>query len=253
MPFFELSLIAILGLISGLMIGCIGIGGVILVPSLVFLADVPIHVSIPAAMMAYILSGLVATAVFAQNKSIEWPMALWLCAGAMPTAFLGAWTVNVLNPRILEVCIGLLTLLSGLNALTTQIGAGSPGHAKVSKKTLGGVGAVVGFLSSLSGTGGPLVLVPILITMSVPVLTAVGLSQAIQLPIAIAATFGNVLYGVLNLELGGVLAVALTFGSWGGARLAHVVPRTTLRRIVSIVLVAVGLFILGNILWRLIR
>jgi len=252
-PFFELSLIAILGLISGLMIGCIGIGGVILVPSLVFLADVPIHVSIPAAMFAYILSGLVATAVFAQNKSIEWPMALWLCAGAMPTAFLGAWAVNVLNPRILEVCIGLLTLLSGLNALTTKIGGGSTGRADVSKKTLGIVGAVVGFLSSLSGTGGPLVLVPILITMSVPVLTAVGLSQAIQLPIAIAATFGNVLYGTLNLELGGVLAVALTFGSWGGARLAHVVPRTTLRRIVSIVLVAVGLFILGNILWRLIR
>jgi uncharacterized protein len=252
-PIFELSLIAVLGLVSGLMIGCIGVGGVILVPSLVFLADVPIHVSIPAAMMAYILSGLVATTIFARNKSIEWPMAIWLCSGAMPTAFIGAWAVNVLNPRILEVCIGLLTLLSGLNALTTQAGGWVPGRADVSKTTLGVVGAIAGFLSSLSGTGGPLVLVPILITMSVPVLTAVGLSQAIQLPIATAATFGNVLYGKLDLELGSVLAVALTFGSWGGARLAHVVPRTILRRIVSIVLVAVGLFILGNILLRLTR
>jgi uncharacterized membrane protein YfcA len=115
------------------------------------------------------------------------------------------------------------------------------------------VGAVTGFLSSISGTGGPLVLVPILISLSVPVLTAVGLSQAIQLPVAIAATVGNVLYGELDLVLGGVLAASLTVGSWYGAKLAHSVPRATLRRIVSIVLVAVGAFILGNVGWRLLR
>jgi uncharacterized protein len=113
------------------------------------------------------------------------------------------------------------------------------------------IGAVTGFLSSMSGTGGPLVLVPILIAMSVPVLTAVGLSQAIQLPIAIAATFGNVLYGKLDLVLGGVLAPTLTVGSWYGARLAHAVPRGILRGIVSAALVVIGAFILGNVGWRL--
>ena len=162
------------------MIGCIGIGGVILVPALVFLANVPIHLSIPAAMMAYILSGLVATTVFARNKSIEWSMATWLCAGAIPTAFAGAWAANVLDQRILEIFLGLLTLLSGLNALKQKNGTEIPAQGTVSKKALGGVGAVTGFLSSLSGTGGPLVLVPILLSMRVQVLTAVGLSQAIS-------------------------------------------------------------------------
>jgi hypothetical protein len=36
-------------------------------------------------------------------------------------------------------------------------------------------------------------------------------------------------------------------------KLAHVVPRATLRRIVSVVLVMVGVFILGNVTWRLLR
>jgi uncharacterized membrane protein YfcA len=112
---------------------------------------------------------------------------------------------------------------------------------------------VTGFLSSISGTGGPLVLVPIVMSMSVPVLVAVGLSQVIQLPVAIAATVGNVLYGHLDLVLGGILAASLTVGSWYGAKLAHAVPRATLRRVVSIVLVAVGMFILGNVAWRLWR
>jgi uncharacterized membrane protein YfcA len=244
--------IVLLGLTSGLMIGCIGIGGVIVVPALVFIADIPIQISIPAAMVAYILSGLVATAVFAHNRSIRWDMAAWLCAGATPTSFIGAWAVSTVSPRLLEACLGLLTLSSGLNSLRGQPVADKPERTLSSAQLLT-VGAVTGFLSSISGTGGPLVLVPIIISMSMPVLVAVGLSQVIQLPVAIVATFGNLLYGELNLELSSVLAVSLTVGSWYGARLAHVVPRKTLRRIVSFVLVTVGTLILGNVVWRLAR
>jgi uncharacterized protein len=248
----ELIWITLLGTISGLMIGCIGIGGVILVPALVFLADIPIEVAIPAAMVAYILSGLVATFVFARNKSIHWGMAIWLCVGATPAAFAGAWAVSVLYPRLLETCLGLLTFLSGLNSLRPQKLA-DPLGGGVSNKVLVPVGTVTGFLSSVTGTGGPLVLVPILISLSVPVLTAVGLSQAVQLPVAIAATVGNVLYGKLDLYLGGILAASLTVGSWGGAKLAHVMPRTILRAIVSAVLIIIGAFILGNVGWRVAR
>ena len=55
-PFSDLVWIALLGSLSGLMIGCIGIGGVILVPALVFVAGIAIQTAIPAAMFAYILS-----------------------------------------------------------------------------------------------------------------------------------------------------------------------------------------------------
>ena len=246
----EAIWIALLGSVAGLMIGCIGIGGVILVPALVFLAGLPIQTAIPAAMFAYILSGLVATIVFARHKSIDWGMAFWLCIGATPAAFAGAWAVSVFNGRLLEAVLGLLTFLSGLNSLRKPQAAS--GHdAKVSNNVLLGVGGVTGFLSSVTGTGGPLVLVPIMIAMNVPVLTGVGLSQAIQLPVAVAATVGNVLYGKVDFVLGGILAASLTVGSWYGAKLAHSVPRATLRAIVSAVLIVIGAFILGNVGWRL--
>jgi len=246
----ELLWIVLLGTVSGLMIGCIGIGGVILVPALVFLADIPIRIAIPAVMLSYIVSGSVATIVFGRNKSIHWPMAMWLCLGATPAAFAGAWAVSVFNPRLLEACLGLLTFLSGLNSF--RLPQTSELHASaVSSKVLLPVGAGTGLLSSLTGTGGPLVLVPILIAMNVPVLTAVGLSQVIQLPVALAATLGNILYGTLDLTLGGLLAVSLAAGSWYGAKLAHIVPRSTLRRIVSVVLVLTGTFILAKVGWRM--
>jgi len=253
MTSIELIGIAALGTTSGLMIGCIGIGGVILVPALVFLVGIPIKIGIPAAMLAYIVSGLVASFVFARNKSIRWGLAAWLCAGATPTAFAGAWAVSVVSPRVLEVGLGLLTFFSGVNSLRVWQTADEFGERGVSSTTLLGVGAVTGFLSSVSGTGGPLVLVPILIAMRLPVLTAVGLSQVIQLPVAIASTVGNVLYGELDFVLAVILAASLTVGSWYGAKLAHILPRETLRRIVAAVLVVIGLFILGNIALRLVR
>lgn len=248
----ELIYIGALGIVSGLLIGCIGIGGVILVPALIFLAGIPIQVGIPAAMFAYILSGIVATGVYARHKSIHWGMTAWLCAGATPTAFAGAWAVSVINPHWLEIGLGLLVLFSGLNSLRTQNMAANT-ERTLSNTVLLVIGAIVGFLSSITGSGGPLVLVPILISMSLPVLTAVGLSQAIQLPIAIAATIGNVVYGELDFVLSSVLAAALTVGSWYGAKLAHAVPRTTLQKLVSFVLVVVGAFILGNVAWRLLK
>jgi uncharacterized protein len=246
----DLLWIGLLGLISGLMIGCIGIGGVILVPALFFFADVPIRIGIPAAMAAYILSGIVATAVYAHHKSIRWGMASWLCAGAAPAAFAGAWIVSVVDSRILEACIALLTFLSGLNSLSRQHEADALGTV-ISNKALLSLGGATGFLSSLTGTGGPLVLVPVLIILRLPVLTAVGLSQAIQLPVAVAATAGNVIYGWVDPVLAGVLAAALTVGSWGGARLAHLLPRPLLRRIVSVVLVVIGTLMMGNVVLHL--
>jgi uncharacterized membrane protein YfcA len=104
----------------------------------------------------------------------------------------------------------------------------------------------------LTGTGGPLLLMPILLTMRLGVLASVGLSQIFQLPVALAATAGNIVYGKLDLALGMILAASLSSGSWFGAKLAHAVPRAALRVTASSALVVIGLFILVNVGWRLI-
>jgi uncharacterized membrane protein YfcA len=251
-PFSDLVWIALLATLSGLMIGCIGIGGVILVPALVFVAGIAIQIAIPAAMCAYIVSGLVATYVFARHRSIDWRMATSLCIGGTPAAFAGAWAVSVIDGRLLAGCLGALTLLAGLNAFRPQVHAEGD-RAKLSRPFLVLVGTAAGFLSSLTGTGGPLVLVPILLSARLGALASVGLSQVFQLPVAIAATVGNMIYGKLDLSLAAILALGLSGGSWFGAKLAHAVPRASLRSIVSAALVIVGLIILGNVGWHLIE
>ena len=73
-----------------------------------------------------------------------------------------------------------------------------------------------------------------------PVLPVVGLSQAIQVPIAVLATVANTAYGHLNLKLGTYLGVGVVGGAAIGALVAHALPRTILARLVGLILLFVG-------------
>lgn len=251
----TLAAMAGLGVVAGLMIGCIGIGGVVLVPVLHYVGAVPIHTAIAAAMLGYMVSGAVGTLVFGQNKSIRWDMTPRLWAGALPGALAGALVSGAAPGPLLELAIGLLTVVSGLHALLTAQGPTARENfapeASLSGSKLAMLGAVTGFGSALTGTGGPLILIPLLLWMKQPVLTAIGLSQAIQLPIALTASVGNWATGTVDFELGAILGLGLAFGTWGGAVIAHRLPRATLQRVVAVVLVAVGLLIVARMAGRL--
>ena len=96
----------------------------------------------------------------------------------------------------------------------------------------------------MSGTGGPLVLVPLMAWLGAPMLTAVGLSQVIQLPIAALATIGNFQHGDLDIGVSLAIAAMLMIGVSIGARIAHRIDGGSLRRLVSIALIAVGAFMI---------
>ena len=241
MDAMSLSLIGFLSVFVGILVGGIGIGGVLLVPMLTLVFGLSIHVAIGAAMFSYIFSGLVGAILYARQRSINWNMALWLFAGSIPAAFVGAFLSSVISARGLEFFIAVLIIFVGANAVMTGRQE-KENKQSLEGRTLVGIGTITGIGSALSGTGGPLILVPILVWLKVPVLTAVGLSQAVQLPIATLATVGNLIYSTVNISIGITLALALMIGAAIGARIAHAVSGTTLKSIVAWVLVLVGIF-----------
>ncbi|MGI9418253.1 MAG: sulfite exporter TauE/SafE family protein [Geminicoccaceae bacterium] len=243
----DLLIHALFGLAAGLLIGCAGIGGVILVPLLSYGGGVDIHTAIAGAMFAYLISGAMGTIVYARHGSIRWDLTRSMWLGAMPAAFAGALAASVLSTTLLELCIGLLTALSGFHALIRRTEQDRADEQPLSRLVLASAGAVTGFLSALTGTGGPLVLIPILLWLRLPVLTAIGLGQAIQLPIAALATGGNVYAGTLDLVMGIAIGAGISIGTWVGGKLAHRLPKATLRTMVSVLLILVG----GLILLRL--
>jgi hypothetical protein len=138
--------------------------------------------------------------------------------------------------------VATLMIVSGIDALIkvyrppTQ--ARAPRQLKPLQYIL--IGAITGFGSAITGTGGPLILVPMLIFLGLPVLTAVGLSQAIQLPIAAFASAGNWLSGNLDFDLALLIGTVLVIGAFAGALLVHRLPTQPIRKLIAILLVFFG-------------
>ena len=70
-----------------------GIGGVLLVPYLVFIFRLDAATAVASTMFAYIFGGLAATFAYARMGSVKWPMVWPVCGAAAPAAFLSSLTV----------------------------------------------------------------------------------------------------------------------------------------------------------------
>ena len=238
------------GLIAGLLIGAAGIGGVILVPLLVYVAGIDIHTSIAASVAAFFVSGLVGTVTYSQRGIIQWPDFVSVCVGAIPGALLGAYVLPEIESYFLTLFIALVLILSASRQFLHNDSSNPVNPTRNRPKyQLAFVGLVTGFLSVLSGTGGPLVLLPLLTWLSMPLITAIGLSQVIQLPIASFATLGNVLNSLIDWKLVIFLAFGIAFGSFIGAKAAERLPVAHIKTLVAFLLFGSGVYMVIIVLF----
>ena len=89
----------LLGVVSGVMIGSIGVGGIILVPCLIELPiaqtdDERVTTAVASCMFSYIFVGLAGSCAYARKNSVSWASTVWLVVGAVPGGVAGAVTVS---------------------------------------------------------------------------------------------------------------------------------------------------------------
>jgi uncharacterized membrane protein YfcA len=240
MTFALIVAIAATGIVIGIAIGAVGIGGVLLVPFLTLTLGIDVKRAIAAVLLSYVPSCIVAVALYARRGSIPWREAGLLCLAALPTAWLGAQAAQQAPSTLLEAAIGVLLLAGGVYALLPPRGT-AIGRRRLAPALLLGLGGGTGFVSALTGAGGAFVLLPALLLLDTPVLAAIGLGQAIALPIAGLASLANIVAGIMDIGLAAGLAAALTLGIAIGTPIAHALPQLLLRRLLGSVVVLAGL------------
>jgi uncharacterized protein len=231
--------VGVSGLFLGLAIGCTGVGGVLLVPFLIYGVGLGVQVAIAVALFSYFFSGLVAVFLYARRGSIPWAMAGWLSLAALPGAYLGARVVPLVSGTVLQTLIAALLMAAGVNGLLARATEPRPAR-RLGAGVLLALGAMTGFLSALLGAGGAFILVPVLMALGQPVLLSVGLGQVVQVPISCVASVANLRAGLVDVPLATLMAVALTLGIAVGTPLAHALAQLTLRRVVALTMVAGG-------------
>jgi uncharacterized protein len=225
--------LGVAGMIIGIAIGSTGIGGVLLVPFLIYALGMPAAIAVALALWAFLWSGLVAAGLYARHGSIAWGEAAWLSLAAIPGAYLGTHALGLIPPMVLEFLIAALIIAGAVNALRAP-----PSEAVLARPpsvtVLLLLGAVTGIGSALLGASGALILVPLLVALRQPVLPSIGLGQAIQVPIALVASLANWLAGRIDVAEGLMLAAALSLGIAVGTPLAHALPQRALGRLLAI-------------------
>src|SRR5215813_2949792 len=243
----QAAALGVAGVIIGVLVGATGIGGVLLVPFLVHGLGYPVQSAVAVALWSFLWSGLLAIALYWRRGSISARPALWLCGAAVPGAFLGSAALAVIPGKVVEALIGGVLLLGGIQTLRPP-----REHAERTPPgppLLVGLGLLTGFASALLGAGGAFLLVPLLVALGEPVLLAVGLGQAIQVPIAAVASVANVAAGRVDWAAGWILAAALSVGIAIGTPLAHGLSQRALRGFVAVAMIVAGMVTV----WRVMR
>ncbi len=243
----TLAAMLVAALLVGVLIGCVGIGGVLLPPALVYVGGFGFHLAAATSVWAFLFCGAAGTLTYSGRRSVDWRMAAWLGAGVVPTAFAGAWANVALPEGALMALLAALMVFTGADALLRSPVVRQAW--RIGAPALLVVGAFVGFGSALTGTGGAVLLVPILLLLRTPVLAAVGVAQAVSLPVAAFSTAGYLHYGSMDFVLGTALGLVAAVGVVVGAQIAHAAPAAALRRVVAMALLCAGLLIAAQTTW----
>lgn len=231
--------LVLLACVVGVFVGAIGVGGILLIPPLVLLGNISIHEASATALATFFFTGIYGTWLFHRRGSIDWRIAAPVCLGSLLFSYLGAWVSSLLDSRLLQVIIAGVVGFAGLHALFPRaIARGVSDGIRQRRAVLLLVGALSGLGSGISGAGGPLFSVPLMLLLGFAPLAAIGTAQVLQIASAGAGSIGNLNYGSIHYDYVLWLLAAELAGVYIGAHFAHRLPATVLRTVVALLCVA---------------
>ena len=212
--------------------------------ALMALFSVPAATMRPTALALNIVAAMLAVHRYGRAGLIRW-RAVWpFMTGAVPFAFIGG---GIQIPgQYYRPLVGAVLILTAVRLLWIgDIGAKRPAS---DPPVWGGIaiGAAIGLLAGLTGTGGGIFLSPVIVFMGwASIRTASGCAAAFILGNSIAGLLGNVAaIRALPEELP-VYVVAVILGALVGTTLGTRLPARTIQRVLAVVLLIAGAKLFG--------
>jgi hypothetical protein len=250
--------LALAGLGVGIVVGLTGMGGgALMTPILVLFFGVPPVAAVSSDLAASAVMKPFGGWVHARRGTVNWRLVRWLCAGSIPTAFLGVLLLRLLGDdaavqHAIKVALGVALLLAAGGLLLKawagrRRGARGPGGPitvrPVPTLLLGAAGGLIVGLTSVGS--GSLIIVALLALY--PALRAndlVGTDLVQAVPLVAAAALGHALFGDLKLDIAAAVLIGSVPGVLIGARISSRAPGGIVRAALVIVLLASALKLL---------
>jgi uncharacterized membrane protein YfcA len=228
--------------LAGWLVGATGIGGVLVVPVLHEMHGMDLRSAIATASLALGFPGIPALWRLLVARRVLPEGTPSLLVASIPGAVAGALLVQYANLTWLIAMLAAPALFTGVWGLRVPAKP-APCLPPLSSRAMFLIGLSVGLGSALSGTGGPVLLMPLLILARQPLPQTVINAQAIQLPIALCAGTSHAIFGMLNYRLALGLGMMLLAASLIGRANAKRLSSSALHRFVCALLLLTGLWL----------
>jgi uncharacterized protein len=251
--------LALAGLGVGIIVGMTGMGGgALMTPILVLVFGIPPVAAVSSDLAASAVMKPFGGWVHARRGTVNWRLVAWLCAGSVPSAFLGVLLLRLLGDeaamqQAIKTALGVALLLAAggllLKAFAARRGpaAGPPEPITirpVPTMLLGAAGGLVVGLTSV-GSGSLIIVLLLALYPKLRVNDLVGTDLVQAVPLVIAAAFGHALFGDLQLDIAGAVLLGSIPGVLIGARISSRAPAGLVRSALVVVLLASALKLLG--------
>jgi len=255
----------LMGLFVGFFAGLLGIGGgLILVTLMVYLftlqgfpEDRILHMALGTSITSIVFTSISSLLAHHRHGAVRWDIVRGAIPGLVIGTLLGTLVADQLQSRYLAVFFVIFVYYSAVQMFVNT--RPEPSRQLPGPLGLNFAAVFIGILSALVGVGGGVMTIPLMSMRNVPMRNAIGTSAALGLPIAIAGSVGFIATGLgkdhlpafsigyvyLPALIGIVIGTMITV-PWG-AKMAHRMPVTTLKKIFAAIL-----FILATrMLWTL--
>jgi len=262
MDLHFILILIILGAFTGFAAGLLGIGGgMILVPFLTMIftsmhfdpAHV-VHIAIATSLATILFTSLSSIRAHHKRGAVRWNIAMLLTPGILIGSWIGPAIAAHLETRVLA---GFFALFVGFSAFQTLKNK----KPKASRELpgMGGMlaaGSGIGTLSGMVGAGGGFISVPYMVWCNVPIHNAVATSAVLGFPIALAGSLSYIYTGwntpglpeqaLGYVYLPALLLIAATsvFTAPLGARTAHAMDTSALKKTFAIILFILAAYML---------
>ena len=229
-------------LVVGGLVGLCGVAGFLL--PMFYTAGLGMNVSegLALSFAAFIVSGALGSWNYKKAGNLDLAFGLRLSAGSLAGAILGVVLNLVIPEEQVKMLLYLVVLLSGISILLrkdskkgTQSGAAKFSIEKNLPMTLL-LGFLTGAVCSMSGAGGPVLVMPLLVVFGISIRTAVGVALFNSIFIGIPAVAGYLAQCDMKKTLPVLLAAlaAHAVGVYYGSKNAERINQGILKKGVAV-------------------
>ncbi|MCI5053183.1 MAG: sulfite exporter TauE/SafE family protein [Simkaniaceae bacterium] len=250
----------LIGICAGLCSGLFGFGGgIVTVPALLVIftwmgmpANSIMHIAIATSLSSMIFNTASATYKHSTHGSVLWRLLIPMGFGIIIGAIIGPQIAKLLSSHVLKIIFGFLEIIIGGLLFFSRAHIVSNFTTLPTKTPLFLLGFFNSLISSLIGIAGGLFVVPFLIAYKIPLQKAIGTSAASGLIITIVGTLAylfSIQKGGFSEGLGGyiylpaflTLSITSLIVAPVGVYLAHKLPVILIKRVLSVIIVLIGL------------